>query len=317
MLNKKNMLPIQQKFEDPWITKTGKKRARVSLKNPKTLWFNTGTLCNISCLNCYINSSPTNDALVYITGSEVAEYLDQIVAQKWPVCEIGLTGGEPFMNPDILEIIKCSLEANYKVLILTNAMRPMMRKDIKDGLVKLNKTFPNKLKLRVSLDHFHAISHDTERGLGAFQKTIEGMDWLRDMGISMSVAGRTIWGETVEDTRIGYGKLFKKRKYSIDPYDPLDTVLFPEIDENTEVPEITTDCWKVLKKDPATIMCSYSRMVAKRKGAAKPVVLACTLITTSSEFELGHTLKEAEVDISLNHAICSKFCVLGGASCSA
>ena len=112
MLNKKNTLPIQQKFEDPWITKTGKKRAHVSLKNPKTLWFNTGTLCNISCLNCYINSSPTNDALVYITGSEVAEYLNQIVAQKWPVCEIGLTGGEPFMNPDILEIIKCSLEAN-------------------------------------------------------------------------------------------------------------------------------------------------------------------------------------------------------------
>lgn len=306
----------RRKFEDPWITENGDRRARVALKSPKILWFNTGTLCNINCQNCYIKSSPTNNALVYITADEVSEYLDQLVTRKWPVGEIGLTGGEPFMNPEILKIIESCLDRNYVVLILTNAMQPMMRKNIKEGLIKLNELFPNKIKLRISLDHFKAIQHDTERGLGAFKKTLHGMDWLRDTNISTSVAGRTIWGETELKTRSGFSKLFKKRKYAIDAHDPTDTILFPEINENIETPEITNDCWSKLKKDPETVMCSYSRMVVKRNGMEKPVVLACTLITTSSEFELGHTLKEAEVEVSLNHATCSKFCVLGEASCS-
>ena len=312
----KNEQNTRRKFEDPWITENGKRRARVALKSPKILWFNTGTLCNIKCQNCYIKSSPTNNALVYISANEVSEYLDQLVTQKWPVAEIGLTGGEPFMNPEILGIIERCLNRNYVVLILTNAMQPMMRKNIKEGLVKLNKLFPYKIKLRISLDHFKAILHDTERGLGAFEKTLQGMDWLRDTNISTSVAGRTIWGETELETRAGYSKLFKKRRYAIDANDPTDTILFPEIKENIETPEITNDCWNKLEKDPDTVMCSYSRMVVKRNGMKKPVVLACTLITTSSEFELGYTLKEAEVDVSLNHATCSKFCVLGGASCS-
>ena len=55
------------KFENPKLTAKGEDRATVSLSNPQTLWFNTGTLCNIECVNCYIESSPTNDALVYIT----------------------------------------------------------------------------------------------------------------------------------------------------------------------------------------------------------------------------------------------------------
>ena len=65
------------------------------------------------------------------------------------------------------------------------------------------------------------------------------------------------------------------------------------------------------------MMCATSRMVVKRKGADKPVVLACTLLAYEPQFELGQTLKEASRAVPLNHAHCAKFCVLGGASCSA
>ncbi|MEP2424887.1 MAG: radical SAM protein, partial [Tateyamaria sp.] len=95
------------------------------------------------------------------------------------------------------------------------------------------------------------------------------------------------------------------------------TVLFPEMDEAVEVPEITTACWSILDVSPDAVMCSSSRMVVKRKGAEKPAVLACTLLPYDPEFELGTTLAEAERDVSLNHPHCAKFCVLGGASCSA
>jgi hypothetical protein len=89
------------------------------------------------------------------------------------------------------------------------------------------------------------------------------------------------------------------------------------MDETVDVPEITTDCWTILNKKPSSVMCSSSRMVVKRKGAEKLAVLACTLLPYSPEFELGETLQEAERDVALNHPHCAKFCVLGGASCSA
>lgn len=305
------------KFQDPRLTARGERRATVSLTNAQTLWFNTGTLCNIECVNCYIESSPTNDALVYITADEVREYLDQITARAWPVTEIAFTGGEPFMNPQMIEMTEAALSAGYEVLILTNAMRPMMRKKMQDGLLRLNADYPGKLTLRISVDHYRRDLHDAERGQGAFDKTLTGMQWLRDNGLRMAVAGRSVFGHSDGDSRAGYAAFYVEHGFDIDATDPGMTVLFPEMDETVEVPEITTACWGILDKSPDAVMCASSRMVVKRKGAEKPAVLACTLLPYSPEFELGTTLQDAEKDVSLNHPHCAKFCVLGGASCSA
>ncbi|WP_224823792.1 radical SAM protein [Cognatishimia sp. MH4019] len=305
------------KFQDPFTTAKGEERASVALTHPETLWFNTGTLCNIECVNCYIESSPSNDRLVYITTAEVEEYLDQLETRNWNVREIAFTGGEPFMNPDMIDITRASLARGYEVLILTNAMRPMMRKSVKAGLLDLHAAYPGKLTLRISVDHWSAKLHDEERGKDAFARTIEGMTWLRDNGFTMAVAGRTVWGETDAESRAGYAALYAEHNFDIDAHNPGVTVLFPEMDETVEVPEITTACWGILNKSPDAVMCSSSRMVVKRKGADKPAVLACTLLPYAPEFELGTTLEEAEGAVQLNHPHCAKFCVLGGASCSA
>ena len=309
--------PKLGKFEHPEITAKGETRAEVALTNPDTLWFNTGTLCNITCANCYIESSPTNDRLVYITADEVSDYLDQLEDRNWQVREIAFTGGEPFMNPEMIEMTRRALARGYEVLILTNAMLPMMRKSIRAGLIELRETYGDKLTLRISVDHWGADLHDEERGKGSFSIMLKGMDWLRDNGFQMTVAGRTVWGETDAESRAGYGALFAERGYEIDAHNPGQTVLFPEMDETVDVPEITTACWDILNKSPDQIMCASSRMVVKRKGAEKPAVLACTLLPYSEEFELGQTRAEAEGSVKLNHPHCAKFCVLGGASCSA
>ncbi len=304
------------KFRDPEVTASGTPRAKVALTNPRTLWFNTGTLCNIECRNCYIASSPTNDRLVYLTVGEVEDYLDQIAARGWPVTEIGFTGGEPFMNPQMVEMARRALARGFEVLILTNAMRPMMRRSVREGILDLARVYGGKLTLRISLDHFREELHDEERGTGTWRVTLEGMDWLRDAGIRMTVAGRTVWGDTEAESRAGYAALFGARGYAIDAFDPAACVLFPEMDESVEVPEISEACWGILGVAPEQIMCSSSRMVVKRKGAAKPTVVACTLLAYDPQFELGETLAEAERPVSLNHPHCAKFCVLGGASCS-
>lgn len=306
-----------KKFQDPMVTAKGDTRASVELTHPETLWFNTGTLCNIECVNCYIESSPKNDRLVYLTTAEVVDYLDQLEARDWGVREIGFTGGEPFMNPDMIDMAEAALARGYDVLILTNAMRPMMRKTMRAGLERLVATYGRKLTLRISLDHWSAPYHDEERGAGAFEKSLTGMRWLRDTGIRMTVAGRTMWHEDDASARAGYAELYAREGFDIDAQNPGETVLFPEMDDSVDVPEITTACWGILNKSPREVMCSSSRMVVKRKGAASPAVLACTLLPYDPQFELGTTLQEAERPVQLNHPHCAKFCVLGGASCSA
>ncbi|MBZ8119240.1 radical SAM protein [Roseovarius sp. LXJ103] len=305
------------KFQDPARTAKGEDRATVALTNPETLWFNTGTLCNITCANCYIESSPENDRLVYFTDADLRDYLAQIAERAWPIREIAFTGGEPFMNPEMNTMARSALEAGFDVLILTNAMRPMMRKTVQTGLAALVEEFGDRLTLRISVDHWSEGLHDEERGLGAFARTLEGMDWLKSIGARMAVAGRTVWGDSDATSRAGYAALFAARGYAIDATNPGETVLFPEMDENVDVPEITTACWSILGKSPNDVMCASSRMVVKRKGADAPAVLACTLLPYAPEFELGRTLQEAERDVALNHPHCAKFCVLGGASCSA
>jgi len=93
-------------------------------------------------------------------------------------------------------------------------------------------------------------------------------------------------------------------------------MLFPEMDAHRDVPEITTACWAILHKSPDDVMCASGRMVVKRRDAATPTVLACTLLAYEPQFELGRTLAEAARPVSLNHAFCASFCVLGGAACS-
>src|SRR6185437_1415175 len=139
------------KFADPDWTAKGERRARVKLEALHTLWINTGSLCNIECRNCYIESSPENDRLAYITRAEVAAYLGEIARDGWPVKEIAFTGGEPFMNPDIIEMLGDALERGFSVLVLTNAMQPMLRPRIREGLLGLRETYRDRLVIRVSL----------------------------------------------------------------------------------------------------------------------------------------------------------------------
>ena len=303
-----------EKFQHPDITADGSNRASVTLTKLETLWINTGTLCNIECSHCYIESSPTNDRLVYLSNEEVTPFLDEALTMG--AREIGFTGGEPFLNPDILKMLQSALSHGFTVLVLTNAMRPMMRPNIKTELLTLQKKFGQQLQFRISLDHYLSERHDEERGTGAFEKALNGIIWLSTHGFALSIAGRTLWQENEESIRKGFATMFAKNKLSLDAHDPTDLILFPEMDEHAPVPEITTECWDILQVDPKQMMCASARMVVKYKGAKIPTVLACTLLAYDKNFEQGSTLKQATGPVKLNHPHCAKFCVLGGASCS-
>ena len=300
---------IPGKFADPLVTLKGERRAVVEFGGLRTLWINTGTLCNITCLNCYIESSPRNDALVYITATECSAFLDEAAARGEPLEEVGFTGGEPFMNRELPAMLADVLGRGLRALVLTNAMKPMRQHEA--ALLRLR---GEGLTMRVSLDHFDPATHDAERGQGSFAIAMEGLAWLSRHGFRTHVAGRAGFGDAT--MRQGFRALFAAHDVAIDADDPVALMLFPEMDARMDVPEITEACWGILHKSPDSLMCASSRMVVKRRGAAGPAVLACTLLAYDQRFELGATLAQATQPVALNHQHCAKFCVLGGAACS-
>ena len=300
-----------QKFENKNLTADNKTRAFIESKKLKTLWFNTGTLCNLTCKNCYIESSPKNDRLAYLSFHEFKVFVNESIQNEMGTEEIGFTGGEPFMNKDILKMIKYSLDNGFKTLVLTNAMKPMM-----NNRKNLNKLNHLNLSIRVSIDHYNKDKHEQIRGPNSWEPMIEGLKWLSENKFNYCLATRLMWDEDEETTRKNFKKFVDQYQLILDVENKSQLVTFAEMDEKQDTPEITTECWDILNKNPDTIMCSTSRMIVKKKGDENPSVIACTLLPYKQEFDLGDTLKESMKKIYLNHPHCSKFCVLGGSSCS-
>jgi hypothetical protein len=303
-----------RKFVDPRMTAKGEWRASVALKGLVTLWFNTGTLCNLTCRHCYIESSPKNDRLAYLSAAEVAAYLDEIERDGLSTSLIGFTGGEPFMNPELPAMLDDALGRGFTVLVLTNAMKPMTK--CRPALLRLRERHGGRLTLRVSIDHYGRLVHEGERGRRSWQPTIDGLLWLARNGFAPQVASRRLSGESEAAIRRGFAELFAGLGVPIDAEDPVALTVFPEMDAEADVPEITEACWGILGKSPESVMCATARMVVKRKGAPHPVVVACTLLPYDGRFELGATLAEARGAVPLNHPHCATFCVLGGGACS-
>ena len=299
------------KFKDQKVTADGSNRAFIEARNIKTLWFNTGTLCNIECKNCYIESSPKNDSLAYLTFEEVKSFIDEAIDKNLGTNEIGFTGGEPFMNKDIMKMIDYSLNKNFKVLVLSNAMKPMLNRT--KELIKLNHS---NLTIRVSIDHYEKEKHEEIRGKNTYDVMLQGLKWLNENNFNYTLATRLLWKEKEEDLRKNFGTFIKNNNLRLDTNSPKELVTFAEMDEKIDTPEITTSCWDILNKDPNDVMCSWSRMIVRKKNSKNPNVIACTLLPYADEFDLGETLTNSLQKIYLNHKHCSKFCVLGGSSCS-
>jgi len=293
------------KFQDPDLTAKGEKRARVAMDRLDTLWLNTGTLCNIACKSCYIESSPTNDALVYLGLAEAEEYLDEALALGTRT--IGFTGGEPFMNPDMVAMMRAALARGFELLILTNAMRPMRR--FEAALREMAIEHGSSIVMRVSLDHHGRELHEAERGPGSWAKALDGLAWLARAGFRVAVAGRRSGEEA--DAKAGYERLFATLDIA-----PDHLVLFPTMDDAADVPEISEGCWDILGVSSSAMMCASSRMVVKARGEALPHVVACTLLPYDERFAMGERLADAIRPVALNHPHCARFCALGGASCS-
>ena len=254
-------------------------------------------------------SSPTNNSLKYIKFKSVKSYINEIIKNKMDTKTIGFTGGEPFMNPDIIEMLDLSLISGFQVLVLSNGLRPIELK------FKKLKELPNikNLTIRLSIDHYQKTFHEKIRGINTWNKLIENIKWLYKNNFKLTFASR-LEDETEQEKRLGFAKLFNDLNLSIEVYNKEVLVLFPPMDQALPATEISQECWSVLKKDQI-VSCVLAQEWLSTKKNLFAKVLACTLITKEKDFELGVELNSKKI-VYLNHPFCSQFCVLGNSSCS-
>ena len=170
--------------------------------------------------------------------------------------KIGFTGGEPFMNKDIFKMIKYSLDNGFKTLVLTNAMKPMLNN--KNDLFRLNHL---NLTIRVSIDHYLKEKHELIRVPNSWPPMIEGLKWLSKNNFNYCLATRLMWNEDETTTRESFKTFIKDNELKINADSKIQLVTFAEMDEKSDTPEITTECWKILNKSQSEVMCSNSRMI--------------------------------------------------------
>jgi hypothetical protein len=270
-----------REFRDPSLTAEGERRARVALTALETLWFNTGTLRNLTCRSCYIGSSSHNNRLVYLRAEEVGGYLDEAADDRrlGGTRLIRFMGGEPFMNPDLPSMLGEVLARGLLALVLTDAMEPMHPAKARLlGLVERHGG--DRLTLCVSIDHDAKDLHELERGRRSWVPTPDGLTWLARNGFRLAVAGRLFSGEPEAKVRAGFARLFAEHAIPVDAAGPSALVLFPETDSTVDVPGITEACWGILGKTSASVICATSRTVVKRRhrAARRPLLHALTAL---------------------------------------
>lgn len=238
-----------------------------------------------------------------MTRREVAERVGEALALG--VRELYFTGGEPFLHPELLEILEDSL-AHAPCTVLTNGT--LFTAARLERLGRLRDRTRYSLELRVSLDGHDAGTHDRFRGAGTFARTLEGLRAASRAGLLPIVTAvqaeddpglrarlhATLLAAGVERPRLKLLPLFRHGREAVRgrPYQPaetLDGLLAQEI-------------------EPGRLQCGSCRAVTSRG------VYPCPLVVEEPGAHMGDRLDRALGPVALAHGACHT-CYVTGMTC--
>jgi uncharacterized Fe-S cluster-containing radical SAM superfamily protein len=280
----------------------------VELQSLDELWFQVGgTLCNLSCHHCFISCHPANDAFGFLRLESVRRYLDEAV--ELGVKELYFTGGEPFLNRDLVPILEETL-AIGPATVLTNGT--IHHDGMLSELERLAGASRYSLEIRVSIDGPDAATNDPIRGEGTFEKAMEGVVRLARHGFLPIVTMAQTWpDEKTPDVLGGLTAVLKARSCPRPRVKILPALRLgmeavrsrPYLD----VERVTREM--LLGYDVSRLLCHHSRTVTDRG------VAVCPIIIEAPGSHLGATLAEASRPFAITHGACYT-CWVHGAICS-
>ena len=280
----------------------------VELARLDVLWFQvSGTLCNLACTHCFISCSPTNHTHQHLTLAEVEAHLEDAV--RLGVKEVYFTGGEPFLNPQMEQILEAAL-AVAPTSVLTNGL--LLDESRCERLAALSLDSSYSLDLRVSLDGFEARSNDPIRGEGTFDRVLRAVQQLHHHGLNPVLTVTEVSPENGSEQ--GKNKFLELLR-SLGIAQPRLKVL-PVFQLGAEVERSTGyQDWQRLRDIDATddgwdhLQCSSCRMVTKAG------VWVCPILVNEPQAKMGERLGDALRPFQLEHSACWT-CHVHGVTCS-
>jgi len=276
----------------------------VSMRALDTLWFQVaGTLCNIECTHCFISSSPTNRSHEMLTLRDVETRLEE--ARALGVREYYFTGGEPFLNREMIPILAATLRQG-PATVLTNGM--LLTPQVCTELRRLSDASEYSLDLRVSLDGFDRQSHDAIRGAGAWDRAMRGLQNLADVSINPVI---TVTAVRDDEGRTRFLELirtwgFAKPRLKVLPLFRIGAEA-KRSGEYAEWERLTTENFD--ESAAGSLQCASCRMVTS-KG-----VYVCPILIDVAEARMGSTLVETLRPFELRYGACHT-CWVEGVTCT-
>jgi heme b synthase len=147
--------------------------------SPRLVFWETTAGCNLTCIHCRRIEVSDQVTPRDLSRDEAFQLVDQLAEVGTPV--LVLSGGEPLMRPDILEIARYATDAGLPVALATNGtlITASLAEQIRDSGIK---------RVSISFDGANAATHDMFRNLpGSFDAATRGLTALRDVGVPVQI----------------------------------------------------------------------------------------------------------------------------------
>jgi len=277
----------------------------VPLLTLDTLWFQVaGTICNIACTHCFISCSPKNHSHEMLTLADVENRLAE--AKTLGVRDYYFTGGEPFMNREMIPILAATLKQG-PATVLTNGM--LLRKSICRELRELIDASEYSLDLRVSLDGFDRESHDAIRGAGVWERVMIGLRNFAEVEINPVITVTEAADEIRSDEgRARFLDLIRSFGFTKPRLKVLPLFRIGAEEKRTRAYADWERIEVMNESDAEVLQCSSCRMVTS-KG-----VYVCPILIETPEARMGSTLAETLRPFPLRYGACHT-CWVEGVSC--
>lgn len=280
----------------------------IRLSHLDHLWFQvSGTLCNLTCHHCFISCSPKNRSFGYLSLAEVRSRLEESVPLG--VKEYYFTGGEPFLNPEMVPIL-CETLKYGPATVLTNGT--VLKDPWLETLRDAESSSLYSLEFRVSIDGFSPETNDPIRGHGTFDRALRGlMQLVKHDFLPIITAARTWPDELDAEVVGGFERMLKMAGYTRPRLKILPALQLGAEEERTcgyrDSERVTQEMLE--DYDTAQLVCEHSRIITDRG------VHVCPILIESPDSVLGDSLAEAASEFRLNHGACLT-CYQYGAICS-
>ncbi len=282
---------------------------KVYLKRFETLWFQVmGNQCNLQCSHCFISCGPKSNTHHVINRDTIRRYLKE--APALGVREFYFTGGEPFLHPEIVDILKDAL--NYgPTTVLSNGT--LLTEEIVQTLIRISRASGHKLEFRISLESYKEEENDRIRGKNSFKRAIMGIQFLVNAGFNPIIT-TVDWSKygrcTKEDMDEGFEVLAHSLNIPELKLKKLPMILLGRCAELVrsyhEDERITEKCFDNFPMD--NLQCTTSRIVTSEG------VFVCPILVNDPRAWMGRGLKESMVPYVLESPACYT-CRTSGLTC--